>query len=71
MTTSAKKNKISVFKKIAVPGTNHFVTIQSKDLNEYVNIFYNKKRYNINTQDIINMKTIPDIIGKIRAYNVI
>ena len=67
---SAKSKKVTVYKRIAVPGTNQYVTIQTKDLRTYVNIFYNKKRFNIKTPDLTNMKTMPDIIGKIRTYNV-
>ena len=67
---SDKSKKVTVYKRIAVPGTSQYVTIQTKDLRDYVNIFYNKKRFNIKTRDLTNMKTIPEIIGKIRTYSV-
>jgi len=64
---SPEQAKKKLYRRIPVPSTNKYVTIQTKDLMEYVTIFYNKKRFTIKTKDIIGMKTISDIIRKIKG----
>ena len=64
---SPEQVKKKLYRRLPVPGTNKYVTIQTKDLMEYVTIFYNKKRFTIKTKDIIGMKTISDMIKKIQG----
>ena len=66
-----KSAGVSLYKRLPIPGFDRFVTIKSDDINKSVNIFYDKKRLNIKTSDIIKMttmRTIPDMINILKSY---
>ena len=64
---SPKRSKM--YRRVPVPGTTKYVTIQTKDLREYVNIFFDGKRFTIKTRDLLSTKSIPSMIRKIQVYN--
>ena len=68
---SKKSVGVTLYKRLPVPGTGKFVTIKSEDINNSINIFYDKKMLKIKTSDIIkmtNMRTIPDMINILKTY---
>ena len=65
-----KKRKVSVYKRLPIPGTSKYVTVKSGDLYKSVDIFYDHRKFNIRTADIMKMKTVPDIIRTLKVYKI-
>ena len=58
----------SLYKRIEVPGSGKFVTLKTDNVRDHVDIFYNKNHYYIKTKDILNMKSLPDVLKKVKTF---
>ena len=68
---TSKRNKVTgkrLYKRIAVPGSGKFVTLKSPDVRDHVDIFYNKHHYLIKTRDILQMKSLSDVLKKVKTF---
>ena len=65
-----KNRKVSLYKRLPIPGTSKYVTVKSGDLYKSVDIFYDHRKFNIRTADIMKMKTVPDIIRTLKVYKI-
>ena len=68
--TFQKNKKVKgkrLYKRIAVPGSGKFVTLKSSDVRDHVDIFYNKHHYLIRTGDILQMKSLSDVLKKVKT----
>ena len=54
--------KISLYKRLPVPGTKQFVTIKTSDLRQMVDIYFNGKKSTLRMTDIMKIRTLPDVI---------
>ena len=57
-----------LYKRIAVPGSGKFLTLKTADVRDHVDIFYNKHHYYIKTKDILNMKSLSDVLKKVKTF---
>ena len=57
-----------LYERIAVPGTGKFVTLKSSDVRDHVDIFYNKHHYLIRTRDILRMRSLSDVLKKVKTF---
>ena len=51
-------------------GTDKYVTVKSANVFKSVDIFYDKKTAHINTGDILQMRTVPDIMNLLKSYKI-
>ena len=58
----------SLYKRIAVPGSGKFLTLKTTNVRDHVDIFYNRHHYNIKTKDILNMKSLSDVLKKVKTF---
>ena len=69
--TFPKSKKVKgqrLYQRIAVPGSGKFVTLKSPDVKDHVDIFYNKHHYIIRTRDILKMKSLSDVLKKVKTF---
>ena len=57
-----------LYKRIAVPGSGKLLTLLTGDVRDHVDIFYNKHHYYIKTKDILNMKSLSDVLKKVKTF---
>ena len=67
-TKSKKVKGQRLYQRIAVPGSGKFVTLKSPDVRHHVDIFYNKHHYFIRTKDILQMKSLSDVLKKVKTF---
>ena len=69
--TFSQRKKVKgqrLYKRIAVPGSGKFVTLKSSDVRDHVDIFYNKHHYLIRTRDILTMRSLSDVLKKVKTF---
>ena len=44
------------------------MTLKTDNVRDHVDIFYNKNHYYIKTKDILNMKSLPDVLKKVKTF---
>ena len=52
--------KFRIYRKIPLPGTRDTVTVRTKDLMKYINVFFGQKMFTLKTSDLFNMKDYPN-----------
>ena len=61
---SSRMKKIRLYRKIPLPGTRDTVTVRTKDLMKYINVFFRGKRFTLKTSDLVNMKDYLNAVSR-------
>ena len=56
-------SKLSLYKRLPIPGTNKFITLRSSDIRKTVDIYFNHKKSTLRMTDIMKIRTLPDVIN--------
>ena len=54
--------KFSLYKRLPIPGSKQFVTLKSSDLRQSLDIFFNHKKSTLRMNDIMKIRTLPDVM---------